>query len=94
MAIVMMARVPGMTAELYDRGIASIQEKLAGAIPPGARLHVASPIDDGFFVVEVWDTREQFNSYFEKYVLPEMAKMSLDGVPDVTFFEAISNFDE
>ena len=63
MAIVAMFQVKGITVEQYDQIIKGMED--IGQSPPDGRLyHVASTTDDGFQVVEVWESGEKLEAFF------------------------------
>jgi hypothetical protein len=39
---------------------------------PGFRLHGAHPSEDGWRVIEVWDSKEHANQFFAKHVAPNL----------------------
>ena len=41
-----------------------------GAGPPGALFHWATKTDDGFRVVDVWESREPFDSFAQEKIGP------------------------
>ena len=64
MAVLMMAEIPGVTAEQYD----AVNEKLGiqgpEDAPDGLIQHLAGPTDDGWIVIDVWESPEQFERFF------------------------------
>ncbi|MET9908039.1 hypothetical protein ABZZ74_14625 [Streptomyces sp. NPDC006476] len=85
MAIVAVFDVPGMTREQYEGSA----EKVAGRPGPvkspgdwpvaGLISHTAAPTDDGWLVVDVWESEEAFREFGET-ILPILRDL---GVPDV-----------
>jgi hypothetical protein len=63
MAIGILIEVPGGTKEQYD----AVMEKLAlgGKMPPGGISHVAGPMEGDWRVVDVWESPEAFEKFFE-----------------------------
>lgn len=74
MAFVQIATVKGVTAEQYDRVM-----KLAydGKLQDGELFHVAGPTEDGFCVIDAWETREQCDRSFEK-LQPALAEAGIE----------------
>ena len=70
MAILMTAEVPGMTQEMVD-GMAEQLEELERA-QPGFVLHANGPIDGGWVVTEVWEAQENFDSWYEGTIKPNL----------------------
>ena len=63
MAIALLFEVPGMTQAQYDqiRGALSPDNRPA----PGLLYHVAGPTPDGWRVVEVWESQEALDRFFQ-----------------------------
>jgi heme-degrading monooxygenase HmoA len=60
----------GMDAATYDQA----SNQLAGLVKkqPGFMLHVAYPSPGGFSVGEVWQSRGQFETWFNESVKPNV----------------------
>ncbi len=67
MSVVVEFNVPGMTSEQYDQTISSLEARGLEA-PEGRLYHVAAPTDEGWFVVDVWESAETFRSFGEVLV--------------------------
>ena len=70
MAILMTAEVPGLTQEMADGMTAQLEEQQKSQ--PGFVLHANGPIDGGWGVTEVWETQENFDSFYEELVKPNL----------------------
>ena len=64
MAIGILVETPGGTQEQYDIVLESLD--LGGKNPPGQIFHIAGPTDDGWRVVDLWESREDFDRFFEE----------------------------
>ncbi len=74
---------PGMTAEKYDATMPSIEA--SGDFPPdGLELHVAFTSGDSFRVSEIWDSREQFETFGQR-LMPILSAggVELAGPPEI-----------
>ncbi len=61
MAVCLIFESPGMTQAQYDQ----VRTEVAGdRPPPGALYHAAGPTEDGWCVVEVWESREALQRFF------------------------------
>ena len=83
MLIGLLIEVPGETQEQYD---AIIKKALPdGTLAPGGIVHVAGPVEGGWRVVEVWETRQAFDKFYAEKLQPALQEA---GVPPVepTFF--------
>jgi quinol monooxygenase YgiN len=54
---------PGQTQEQYDAAVEQL--KLAESLPEGLMFHAAGPTQDGWRVVEVWESQEAADAYFQ-----------------------------
>jgi hypothetical protein len=82
LAVLMTAHIPGATKEMIDR-----LRPLLGPIrtAKGFVVHANGPVPGGWRVTEVWDSRADFEVWFEASVKPAFAK---DGpMPSITFDE-------
>ena len=71
MAIVMRARVPGMTQELYDKMSTPLLDKIKGA--KGFIAHAGCAIPGGWEVTEMWETPEDHEHWMKSNVMPAAA---------------------
>ena len=90
MAIGMIMQFTGVHQEQYD----AVMEKMGIAAnwPQGIVSHVAGATDVGWVVVDVWESRQQFDSFFETRLKP--AFQAAGGLPEpkVTFFQVHNRF--
>jgi hypothetical protein len=70
MAVLISSKVAGQTKEGYDSVLAAVKESIQKA--PGFILQCASPVEDGWAVTEVWETKQQADQWFAKSVAPNM----------------------
>jgi hypothetical protein len=67
MAFAIVFEVPGATAAQYDEVMKRLDER-GGAT---SRLyHVAGASDDGWMVVDVWETKEAFEAFLSEHLIP------------------------
>jgi heme-degrading monooxygenase HmoA len=60
----------GMTAEMHDEVMAKVAGPLRQA--EGFIAHAAQVTPDGVTVTEVWETREQWQQWFDSSVRPRL----------------------
>jgi hypothetical protein len=65
--------------EKYDRALRLVPEVRD---QPGRRCHVCCPVDDGFVVIEVWESADAFE-HFLRLFGPLMAEVGLACEPRV-----------
>ena len=63
MAVVLVIDVPDATIEQYETVMQQLDES-GGRLGDGQTYHAAGPTDDGIVVVDVWNSREDFDSFF------------------------------
>jgi heme-degrading monooxygenase HmoA len=72
MSVVMQHRVPGMTKEQYRQVLATSGDALT--VARGFRAHYGVFDDAGIFTaVEVWDTEDDHNRFYDEYIRPFVA---------------------
>ncbi len=87
MAIAVEMNFKGATLDQYDQ----IREKMGltpgGATPPGAISHWVAATDDGFRVVDVWETQEVFDQFAAEQIGPHSAEAGINEMPEVRVYE-------
>ena len=80
MPIAMLMEIPGCTQQQYDDVMTEL--RLEG-MPDGGILHVAAPMEGGWRVLDVWESQEQFDRFFEEKLNAALAKanVSMDNPP-------------
>jgi hypothetical protein len=82
MAVVVSAVAPGLTADMYEA--VSDRAMSGDQLPEGCELHIAGPVEQGWRVITVWDSREAFDRFREEKLLPAIREVAGDaGPPDV-----------
>jgi quinol monooxygenase YgiN len=64
MAIGFIFNNPGQTQEQYDAAVEQLN--LAESLPEGWIFHAAGPTEGGWRVVEVWESQEAADAYFQE----------------------------
>jgi hypothetical protein len=70
MPILVIAEVPGQTAEMYDGMLAALGTPIRQA--KGFIAHFAAATDTGWRVMELWDTQDDANRFFATHVHPHL----------------------
>lgn len=77
--------VKGGKLEHYD----AVADRIGSEKPQGAHVHIAAATDDGFMVIEVWDSVEDVDSYMAEGLGDAIQEvMQEGGVPEPKFSEA------
>ena len=64
MAIGFIFNNPGQTQEQYDAAVEQLN--LEESLPEGWIFHAAGPTEDGWRVVEVWESQEAVDAYYQR----------------------------
>lgn len=87
MAVTMVQEMPGATQAVYDKILDKLGIGPEGALIEGQLAHIASPMDGGWRVVDVWESEEAFNKFAEERLGPAMAAAGgPSGGPPPKFF--------
>ena len=65
MAVVYIFEVPGAGAEEYDAVMAALGKGATGRL-----YHAAGPTEEGWMVVDVWESNEAFEAFLAEKLLP------------------------
>jgi hypothetical protein len=88
MAIAVQMDFPGGTLAQYDQVMTKMDLAREGAgVPGGALFHWVTATDNGLRVVDVWETREQFETFARDQILPFTREAGFTETPDVAFYD-------
>jgi hypothetical protein len=68
MSVVVSAVAPGLNAEMYEAITGRVMP--GDQLPDGCQLHIAGPVEQGWRVITVWESREAFDRFREQKLLP------------------------
>ena len=78
MPIAMLVDNPNVDQETYDR----IREHLGLEVPAGGIFHVAGPSPNGGWrVIEVWESEEDAQQFFQERLFPAFQAVGVEGDP-------------
>ena len=77
----------GATIDQYDRILEKMGFTPGGAGPAGAISHWVAETDDGIRVVDVWETKEQFERFAQEQIGPYSKEVGIEGEPAMRFYE-------
>jgi hypothetical protein len=63
-------------AEVGEQEYEAVMEAV-GPAPRGRLFHCAGPAEEGWMVVEVWDSQESFDAFLTERLLPVVRKIGL-----------------
>ena len=90
MAQVMKMRWEGVTPQQYEQLRPLVRWETDH--PEGAIFHVAWFTDGGISVMDVWESSEQFDRFFQDRLLPAIQELAIPGEPKIKWFEAHAVF--
>ena len=90
MATVMLMHWPEVTKEQYEQARREINWE--GNVPQGAKFHVAWFGDDGFHVLDLWESTGDFDRFARERMVPGTQKIGIQGQPKVEFVPAHAVF--
>ena len=70
MAIVVISKAPGVTAEQDKMMIAALD--LEGNPPAGARARLAGPTEGGWQIISLWDSQESWDAFVSERLTPAL----------------------
>ena len=92
MAVAVQMDFEGATTEQYDQVCQKMGLAPKGPGPAGAISHFATMTDKGLRVVDVWESKEQFEKFAQEQIGPFSAEAGINGPPNMTFFEVHNYF--
>jgi heme-degrading monooxygenase HmoA len=81
MAVLARLSASGMTTDTYDQASEQLQPLVLAA--PGFVAHVAFVVDGDFHVSEIWESRDDFQNWFDNNVKPNVPGVQVDELRDV-----------
>jgi hypothetical protein len=77
----------GATLDQYDQVIEKMGLTPGGSVPPGAISHWVAKTEVGIRVVDVWESKEQFERFAQEQIGPYSREVGMDGEPELRFYE-------
>jgi hypothetical protein len=76
---------PGATVEQYDQVLQKMGFSHGGEGAPGGLFHWVTQTGDGIRVVDVWETKEQFERFAQEQIGPYTKEAGFEGEPEIRF---------
>ena len=92
MAVAVQLDFEGATLDQYDAVCKLMGLTPKGPGPAGAISHFATMTDSGFRVVDVWESREQFDAFAQEQIGPFSQQVGITSRPTMQFFEVHNYF--
>jgi len=86
LAVGIRIKLPGATADQFDAAHDHVNPERSA--PPGLLFHASGPIEGGWGVIDFWESRADFDAFFESRIQPgmEASGIQLQGPPDIKEF--------
>jgi hypothetical protein len=68
MAVVIVNEIEGATQDFYEQVGPKVMPE--GQLPDGCQIHIAGPVENGWRVITVWDSDEQFQQFRDEKLIP------------------------
>jgi hypothetical protein len=92
MAVAVQMDFEGATLEQYDEVCGKMGLTPKGPGPAGAISHFVTKTDSGMRVVDVWQTKEQFEKFAAEQIGPYSQDVGIPNPPAMQFFEVHNYF--
>jgi hypothetical protein len=77
MAVVIVNNIEGANQDFYDQVNPKVMP--GGKLPDGCQVHIAGPAENGWRVITVWDTEEQFQQFRDEKLIPAIRESGAEG---------------
>ena len=77
----------GSTLDQYDQAIEALGLLPGGPSSPAELFHWVTATDEGFRVVDVWESREAFEEFLKTKILMVSSEVGIADPPEIQFFE-------
>jgi hypothetical protein len=82
MTVAVTIDIPGRNEQLYEQIIAGLFPE--GKLPEGWLVHLAGPTENGWRVINVVPSQEQFKAFAREQLIPAV-RQAEDTTPQITF---------
>ena len=73
MAVVIVNEIEGGNQDFYEQVNPKVMP--GGQLPDGCKLHIAGPVDNGWRVITVWDSEDQFQQFRDEKLIPAIREV-------------------
>jgi hypothetical protein len=87
LAVAVDMKFPGATLEQYDEVIQKMGFSPEGKGAPAGLFHWVSETDEGIRVVDVWESKEQYEKFAQEQIGPITQEAGVPAPPEVTYYE-------
>jgi hypothetical protein len=87
MAVAVEMNFKGATIDQYEQVIGKMGFTHGGPGAPHGLFHWVAQTDDGLRVVDVWDSKEEYERFAQEQIGPYTQEAGIPAPPEVTFHE-------
>lgn len=91
-AVAIIMEFDGTTLKQYDEINRRMGLTPGGPGPAGSIFHWATATDKGLLVTDVWESREQFDTFAQEKIGPLSMELGFAGPPKMTFHDVHNYF--
>ncbi len=92
MAVAVQLDFKGGTLDQYDQAIERLGLLPGGPGAPEQLFHWVTKTDEGFRVIDVWESRQAFEQFLDTRIRVVAGEVGQKFPPDLTFFEVHNYF--
>jgi len=92
MAVAVEMNFRGATLDQYDEVLEKMGLTPRSSGPPGAISHWVAKTDHGIRVVDVWETKEQFERFAQEQIGPFTREAGFTEEPEMRFYDVHNYF--
>jgi hypothetical protein len=92
MAVAVQLDFAGVSLEQYDQVCKLMGLTPKGPGPAGSISHFATMTDSGLRVVDVWESKEQFDTFAQEQIGPLSQQAGFAGPPEIQVFDVHNYF--
>ena len=90
MAVAIEMRFRGATLDQYDQVLQKMGLTPGGATPAKAISHWVAETPDGLHIVDVWESREAYDTFAAEKIGPYSAEAGITEPPETRFYDVHS----
>jgi hypothetical protein len=93
MSYVVVHQFAGGTQSQYEASVGAVHPA-DGSLPPGQLTHIAGPSADGWTIVAIHDSKENWETFRDEVLMPKMAagiEGGFNAPPEESGFEVFTN---
>jgi len=87
MAVAVEMNFRGASTDQYDQVIQKMGLKQGGPMPPGGISHFVTESEGGLRIIDVWESKEQFQKFAQEQIGPYSREAGITEEPEIRFYD-------